>query len=76
MTKQDSLEQQITDIENLVTELESDDIQLEKAVEKYAKAITLTAKALKQLDTVKSTLTVLQKEGDTLFESDNHDVDI
>jgi exodeoxyribonuclease VII small subunit len=76
VTKKDSLEQQIIDIESLVTELESDDIQLEKAVEKYAKAITLTAKALKQLDTVKSTLTVLQKEGDTLFESNNHDFDI
>lgn len=76
MTKQDSLEQQIIDIEALVTELESDDIQLEKAVAQYGKAIKLTAKALKQLNGVKATLTVLQKEGDALFESDNHDFDI
>ena len=76
MTKQTSLEDQLKTIEDLVTELESDDIQLEKAVDQYGKAITLTAGALKTLDGVQAKLTVLQKEGDSLFESEQHDFDI
>ncbi|MBG91343.1 MAG: exodeoxyribonuclease VII small subunit [Actinobacteria bacterium] len=56
------------ELEDLVTQLESDRLPIDKAIQLYSTALKKMKRASTQLEQVHAKLTVLQQEGDQLFE--------
>lgn len=63
------IEKKITQLEALVLALESEDIQLDTAIKQYAKALHLSSELVDLLKKTEDSITVLQKEGESLLSS-------